>query len=204
MTSLEQVRELDHMGVEFAGFIFYPKSPRYVKKFHLSSIDLRNEKLKINKVGVFVNETKEEILRIVDQWRLEMVQLHGDESPYFCQQLSGYVTVIKALRIGEKALMQWDLEQYKDACDLFLFDTLHEQYGGTGKQFNWEQLEHCRIPNPYFLSGGIGLEDADKVKEFLQKPVAQKMFAIDVNSRFEVRPGVKEMNKVKAFIDKLK
>ncbi len=202
MTSLEQIRELEYIGVEFAGLIFYPKSPRFVKKFHLSAIDLRNQKMKINKVGVFVNPTKEEVLRTIDLWRLDMIQLHGDETPYFCQQLSEYVTVIKALRVGENALMQWDLDQYKDACDLFLFDTMHDDYGGSGKKFNWELLEKTNTHNPYFLSGGIGPDDTDAIKKF--QSAAKDLFAVDVNSKFEIRPGEKDMDKVKDFVEKLK
>lgn len=197
MTSVEQIRELDYLGVEFCGLIFYPKSPRFVKKFHLSAIDLRNQKMKINKVGVFVNADAEEVLRTVDLWRLEMVQLHGDETPKFCEKLSGYITTIKAIRVGPSENIQRKLDQYSDSCDMFLFDTVGGQYGGTGEKFDWELLKQAEIPLPYFLSGGIALDDAFAVKEF--NAISKNLFAVDVNSRFEISPGVKDVNKIASF-----
>jgi phosphoribosylanthranilate isomerase len=197
MTKLDQVRQLDALGIEFAGFIFYPKSPRFVKKFNLSAIDLKREKLQINRVGVFVNETAEEVLKTVDQWRLHMVQLHGDESPKFCEHISNHVTTIKAFRIGPGENVEWKLYPYQESADMYLFDAVGVNYGGTGNQFDWSLLTAARISKPYFLSGGIGPEDAAAVKEFA---AGQKnFFAADVNSKFEVTPGVKDMEKVRAF-----
>jgi phosphoribosylanthranilate isomerase len=202
MTKLDQVRQLDEMGIEFAGFIFYQKSPRYVKKFNLSAIDLKREKLQINRVGVFVNETAEEVLRMVDLWRLHMVQLHGDESPKFCEHISNHVTTIKAFRIGPGENVEWKLYPYQDAVDMYLFDTVGVSYGGSGNQFDWSLLSSARIAKPYFLSGGIGPEDADAVRAFA---AGQKnFFSADVNSKFEITPGVKDMEKVRKFREEMK
>jgi phosphoribosylanthranilate isomerase len=202
MTKLDQVRQLDEMGIEFAGFIFYQKSPRYVKKFNLSAIDLKREKLQINRVGVFVNETAEEVLRMVDLWRLHMVQLHGDESPKFCEHISNHVTTIKAFRIGPGENVEWKLYPYQDAVDMYLFDTVGVNYGGSGNQFDWSLLSSARIAKPYFLSGGIGPEDADAVRAFA---AGQKnFFSADVNSKFEIAPGVKDMEKVRKFREEMK
>jgi phosphoribosylanthranilate isomerase len=202
MTKLDQVRQMDAMGVEFAGFIFYPKSPRFVKKFNLSALDVKKEKLNINRVGVFVNEKSEEVLKTVDQWRLHMVQLHGDESPKYCEHISNHVTTIKAFRIGPGENVEWKIYPYIDVVDMFLFDTVGVNFGGNGQQFDWNLIGNARINKPYFLSGGIGPEDTEAVKTFA---AGQKnLFAVDVNSKFEVSPGVKDLASVEKFLKDLK
>lgn len=202
MTRLDQLKKLDEWGVEFAGFIFYPKSPRYIKKFHLSAIDVKREKLNINRVGVFVNASTDEILKTVDDWRLQMVQLHGDESPKFCEHISNHVTTIKAFRIGPDENLEWKIYPYRDSADMYLFDTVGVNYGGTGTQFDWNLLDKANIGKPYFLSGGIGPEDVDKLKDFV--PMQKDLFSIDVNSKFEISPGVKDMDLIYEFCNKLK
>jgi phosphoribosylanthranilate isomerase len=202
MTRLDQLIKLDELGVEFAGFIFYPKSPRYIKKFHLSALDVKREKLNINRVGVFVNASAEEILKTVDDWRLQMVQLHGDESPKFCEHISNHITTIKAFRIGPDENIDWKIYPYRDSADMYLFDTVGVNYGGTGIQFDWHVLEKAQINKPYFLSGGIGAEDVDKIKQFI--PRQKDLFSIDVNSRFEISPGVKDMDLIAEFCKKIK
>lgn len=202
MTRLDQIRALDEMGVEFAGLIFYPKSPRYIKRFHLSAIDLKREKLQINRVGVFVNESAEEILRTVDEWRLQMVQLHGDESPKFCEQISDHITTIKAFRIGMDDNIDWKIHPYRETVDMFLFDTVGVSYGGNGTQFDWDLLEKAQIRKPYFLSGGIGPADAEKARAFGSRQ--KDLFSLDVNSRFETAPGIKDLAMVRQFVDIVK
>ena len=202
MTRLDQLIKLDELGIEFAGFIFYPKSPRYIKKFHLSALDVKREKLNINRVGVFVNATADEILKTVDDWRLQMVQLHGDESPKFCEHISNHVTTIKAFRIGPDENIDWKIYPYRDSADMYLFDTVGVNYGGTGMQFDWNVLEKAQINKPYFLSGGIGAEDVLKIKQFV--PGQKDLFSIDVNSRFEISPGVKDMDLIEEFSKKIK
>ena len=202
MTLAEQLEQLGPMGVTFAGFIFYPKSPRYVFK-HMTTTQIRKENA-VNKVGVFVNAGVEEVLHMVDECRLHMVQLHGDESPKYCEKIADYVSVVKAFRLSENDNIEWMIRPYMDVCDMFMFDTMGAGYGGTGKKFDWGMLKDVTVGKPFFLSGGIEPGDEEQLREFAKLPVAKALFAIDINSRFEVTPGVKDMNKVKAFVDKIK
>lgn len=201
MTQPEQVSKLAAMGVSFAGFIFYPKSPRYVFK-NMTTNQIRKEN-GINKVGVFVNATIEEVLHMVDECRLHMVQLHGDESPKFCEKISDYVSVVKAFRLSDNDSVEWMTRPYMDVCDMFMFDTLGAGYGGTGKKFDWTVLKSVSIGKPYFLSGGIEPGDEEKLKAFTTEPAARALFSFDINSKFESSPGVKDMEKVKAFCKNL-
>jgi phosphoribosylanthranilate isomerase len=199
MTDADQVKGLDEMGVEFCGFIFYPKSPRFVFK-HMPAINIKKIKGKINKVGVFVNAPSEEILQTVDSCGLYLVQLHGDESPKACEKISDYISVIKAFRLAEDDNILWKIKDYKEVVDMFLFDTEGAGYGGTGKKFNWDALLGLNIDKPFFLSGGIQPEDIPALREFSKSPVAKDLFSIDINSRFETMPGVKDMDKLKTFV----
>jgi len=203
MTEIDQVRQLDAMGVDFAGFIFYPKSPRYVVR-HLAGEQLRKARLRLGKVGVFVNATYDEVMKQVESYGLDMVQLHGDENPRLCEQLANYITVIKVFRLGENDPIDWIIRPYQDSCDMFLFDTEGVGYGGTGKKFNWDVLKPAHIDKLFFLSGGIESGDVDKLKSFAREPVATKLFAIDINSKFEQSPGVKDLKKVRAMLDGMK
>ncbi|MFZ9660700.1 MAG: phosphoribosylanthranilate isomerase [Chitinophagaceae bacterium] len=209
MTSIEQIRLLDQLGVEFAGMIFYPNSPRYIRKFSINANDLKREKLNINRVGVFVNASLDEILKEVDEWRLHMVQLHGDESPKFCEQVSNHVTTIKAFRVSEDDDLEWKIYPYHPFVDMYLFDsgwkgntTRAVEYGGTGLHFNWDLIEKTNMVKPFFLSGGIGLDDIDSLTKFESRQ--KNLFAVDVNSKFEVSPGIKDMNMIASFMESLK
>lgn len=203
MTDLRQMHQLGEMGVEFAGMIFYHKSPRFVLK-HLNGEMVKRAKLKVYKVGVFVNASYDEILNHVENFGLDMVQLHGDETPRFCEKVSDYIQTIKAFRIGEDENIPWKVKDYYDSCDMYLFDTLGAGYGGTGKKFNWEMLKEAAINKPYFLSGGIELGDAAAVKLFAKDEAARNLFALDVNSKFEVLPGVKDMGMVRKFVEEVR
>ncbi len=204
MTSADQVMELDEMGVEFAGFIFYPKSPRYVYKFMPRPAIKKIKGKGINKVGVFVNAPIEEVLETVDDCGLYIVQLHGDETPKYCEKIADYVTVVKAFRLREDDNVLWKVKDYQDVADMFLFDTEGAGYGGTGRKFDWKMLHGLKIGKPFFLSGGIEHNDTDKLKEFIKDPVAHDLFSIDVNSKFETSPGVKDMNMLRDFITTIK
>jgi len=203
MTQVQQVKQLDELGVEFAGFIFYPKSPRYVFK-HMPSTELKKIKGNINKVGVFVNAEASEIFRTIDDCGLYVVQLHGDETPRFCESISDYITVVKAFRLSESDNIEWMIKDYQDVVDMFLFDTEGAGYGGTGKKFNWDKLRGANIRKPFFLSGGIDPSDVVNIKSFMQEPVAKNLFSLDINSKFEISPGIKDMNLIQDFVKAIK
>lgn len=203
MTEIDQVKQLDAMGVDFAGFIFYPKSPRYVVR-HLTGDQVKRAKLRLGKVGVFVNAGYDDVMKQVDAYGLDMIQLHGDETPRLCEQLANYITVVKVFRMSENDPVDWLIRPYQDSCDMFLFDTEGVGYGGTGKKFNWETLKGVSIDKLFYLSGGIEPGDVERLKAFEKEPVARKLFAIDINSKFETSPGVKDLKKVRAFLDGVK
>jgi len=180
---------------DYLGFIFYPKSKRFV------GFEPSPEVLDINpgttkKVGVFVDETPAKVLKTVQNWDLDVVQLHGNETPEYCQQIrdSG-ITVFKAFSVDE----QFDfgsLNAYSGVCDYFLFDTKGQLPGGTGQKFNWQLLENYKGDVPFFLSGGIGPDDLDAVLNFSHP----QLYGIDINSGFEISPALKDVEKVKNFI----
>lgn len=201
MTQLDQVDQLEQLGATFAGFIFYPKSPRYVLR-HMTTAQLRKEK-NINKVGVFVNAGADEVLQMVDECRLHMVQLHGDETPKYCERIADYVSVVKAFRLSDNDSIEWMVKPYLDCCDMFLFDTMGVGYGGTGKKFDWRVLKNQDIGKPFFLSGGIEPGDEAALLEFAAQPETRGLFAIDINSKFETSPGVKDLALVETFIKNL-
>ena len=203
MTELDQVRELDEMGVEFCGFIFYPKSPRYIFK-RVPSTEIKKIKGKINKVGVFVNADPEEVLRVVDDCGLYLVQLHGDESPRVCEKISSYITTIKAFRLSNEDNILWKIREYYDAVDMFLFDTDGIGYGGTGIKFDWNRLKGLNINKPFFLSGGISPDDYDKILDLRQDVVGKDLFSVDINSRFEISPVIKDIKLVNSFVNSIK
>jgi phosphoribosylanthranilate isomerase len=203
MTDAEQVQQLDWLGVEFCGFIFYPKSQRYVFK-HMPASSIKKIKGNINKVGVFVNAYEEDILKTVDDCGLYLVQLHGDETPRQCEKIANYVTVIKAFRISETDNILWKIKDYIDVVDMFLFDTEGVGYGGTGKKFNWEMLKGLNIRKPFFLSGGIEPTDVNQLQQFSKDSVAKDLFSIDINSKFEISPGVKDIKMVENFVNEIK
>lgn len=198
MTQLDQLKKLDEIGIAFAGMIFYHKSPRFALKT-LNGEDVRKAKIKAYKVGVFVNATYEEILTHIDHFGLDLVQLHGDETPRFCEQISSYIQTIKAFRLGNDDNIPWKIKDFQDCCDMFLFDTMGAGYGGTGKKFDWSTLRGLNIGKPFFLSGGIEPDDVISIQQIMQDPVAKDLFALDINSRFELSPGVKDMDKVRRF-----
>jgi phosphoribosylanthranilate isomerase len=197
ITKREDLQKLVEYQVNYAGFIFYEKSPRFAG----SKLDPRTirETKDIRKVGIFVNTPAEQVKRIVADYGLDFVQLHGDETPEFCAQLKQMVPVIKAFRVGEN--VNWEeLEPYLNVTDYFLFDTeAGKAYGGTGIRFNWDLLKTYPYEQPFFLSGGIGPE---QLPELLLLDIPA-LVAVDVNSKFEIQPGVKDMGKVKPFTEQI-
>lgn len=214
ITQLDQLHALSEMDVNYAGFIFYPPSPRYVAKSGLSGADVKKAKVKLYKVGVFVDASYEEVMRRIDEFGLDMVQLHGRETPFECQKIVANIDVIKAFRFAENDHVAWMIKDYYADADFFLFDTgvpapkgereNKTLYGGTGRKFDWNRLRDLNIQKPFFLSGGIEPSDAQTVKAFMATDVARDMVAVDINSRFETAPGIKDMKLVKQFINELK
>jgi phosphoribosylanthranilate isomerase len=214
ITQLEQLHQLSEMEVNYAGFIFYPPSPRYVTKAGLTGADVKKAKVKLYKVGVFVDATYDEVMQRIDEFGLDMVQLHGRETPYECQKIVANIDVIKAFRFAENDHVVWMIKDYYADADFFLFDTgvpapkgereNKALYGGTGRKFDWNRLKGLDIQKPFFLSGGIEPGDAPTVQAFMAESVAKDMMAVDINSRFEKSPGIKDMAKVKQFITELK
>jgi len=198
----QQVNALDDLGIAFAGFIFYPKSPRYMT-MKISAEKMRQIKGKIIKVGVFVNPGYDELMKTVDDYRLDMVQLHGDESPKFCDKIADYISVIKAFRLSDNDSIMHMVQPYSEVCDFFMFDTLGAGYGGTGKKFDWTVLQKSPPAKPYFLSGGIELGDEAKLGDFIETDAGEKLFAIDINTKFEIGPGVKDLNNIRTFAENL-
>lgn len=203
VTLPSQLEAFEEMGVDMAGFIFYPKSPRFVVN-RLTPDYLRRFKGKIAKVGVFVNMPYDDLMKTVEDYRLDMVQLHGDEIPRYCEQVANYITVIRAFRLSDNDPIDWMARPYDESCDMYMFDTLGAGYGGTGKKFDWSVLKNSTIDKLFFLSGGIEPGDEGRLKEFAMEPIAKKMFAIDINSRFETGPGVKDLKKVRSFVRAMK
>lgn len=191
MREEQNILGIAELGIDYMGFIFYPKSKRFVGgNFVLPTAFPKN----IQKVGVFVNETQEKILSNIEKYQLDFVQLHGDESVAFCNELNKKgVKVIKAFGIDEGFDFNL-LEEYKPFVEHFLFDTKSTQYGGTGHTFPWEILHRYDQSKSFFLSGGLGLEEI----EILQKEnyFGWNVHAIDVNSKFELSPGLKNVELV--------
>ncbi len=202
LTDAQQVRQLNDLGIEFAGFNFYPRSPRYVYK-NMPATAIKKIRGKINKVGVFVNEDPDELLRTVDECGLYLVQLHGDESPRYCERISNYIGVIKVFRLSADDNVEWKIKDFYEVADMFMFDTESVAYGGSGKKFDWKILKGLEIRKPFFLAGGIASSDVDELKIFEKEKVAKDLFAIDINSKFELAPGVKDIDLIKSFKKKL-
>lgn len=198
ITNIEQVTALQAMGVHYIGFIFYPPSKRYVLG-KLSLTDLASFKpTGIKKVGVFVNEPLEQLVETVKAAGLDLVQLHGDETPEYCAAVRQRVATIKVFRVGASVP---DFAAYESVVDYFLFDTDSTLYGGTGQHFNWELIKGSTIPKPFFLSGGIGPNDIQGVQVMEKTKAGKSLLALDINSQFELAPGMKDLEKIKIFIN---
>lgn len=223
--------EVAALQPDYLGFIFWKPSNRF---FETEIPDLPEG---IQKVGVFVDACVEEILDKVEKYDLQAVQLHGKESPEFCDELRVKSNVLpftaSALHVRSGAAETSDsltafrsssmsslgaptikiikvfsvkddfdfniLKPYEEICDYFLFDTKGKLPGGNGYAFDWSLLKNYPSTTPYFLSGGIGLEDVEAIKKFMQRPEAQYCYVIDVNSRFEIQPGLKDVDELKEF-----
>lgn len=208
ITDIKQAIALEAVGVDYIGFIFYAPSKRYVLK-KLSLADL-NSFLPVHakKVGVFVNEPIDNLVQLVKEAGLNMIQLHGDEDVNYYEQLKlslanaslAQVKLIKVFRVGAKIP---ELTIFENSADYYLFDTDSKMYGGTGAHFNWELLKGNTIGKPYFLSGGIGPNDIGGIEVMEKTKAGMDLLALDINSQFEIEPGIKNLEKIKTFIDAL-
>jgi len=206
ITSVKQLQQLEGLNIDFAGFIFDKNSPRYVGE-KLDGAELQNADFDIKKVGVFVNPTYSDVLDAIDNYGLDVIQLHGEETPEFCKDINEDLEVIKVFHINESITSIDDLvAPYDDACDYYLFDTAPTQTspkgggepplkGGTGKQFDWSVIAKSKIEKPFFLSGGIGVADLAKIKAFKHPD----FYGVDINSKVEKAPGEKDMALVLQF-----
>ena len=198
----EQVKAFDDLGVDMAGFNFYPSSPRYMRQ-KISPEKMKQLKGKFARVGIFVNARYDELVRTVEEYRLDMVQLSGDETPEYCNKIADFISVIKVFRLAGKEHLDPLTIPYKNVCDFFMFDTAGTGYGSTGKKFNWKLLEKSPPLKPYILSGGIEPSDVEKLRNLKTGPGGTKLFAVDVNSKFELSAGVKDIGKLSQFIEEL-
>jgi len=191
MRDVANINALTELPIDYIGFIFYKQSKRYVAE-RVDALIPKN----IKKVGVFVNETVENIEQIVQAYSLNVIQLHGDETPEFCRRLhqKGY-TIFKAFGI-DAAFDFKQLTAYAPYCDYFLLDAKGKSYGGNGVQFNWQLLEHYTVEKPFFLSGGI---DAASIPT-IQTIKHPQLYGIDINSKFEISPALKNIDKIKQAI----
>ena len=191
MRDADNIREVEMLGIDMMGFIFWPKSSRCVSQ--------RPDYLPkhVKRVGVFVDEDPEQVKRLAADYGLDYIQLHGQESPAYIFQLGG-LHIIKAFNIATVEDLQ-QTQPYEGLVDYFLFDTKGKSVGGNGEKFNWDVLDAYQGSTHFLLSGGIGPDDAANVKAFHHP----KCIGIDLNSRFEVTPGHKDINKLKRFLEQL-
>ena len=194
----DNIKQVADVQPDYLGFIFYKNSKRNFDR------DIPEISEKINKTGVFVNESIDFILEKVKKYNLKAVQLHGDESPQLCKQLKEKkgLEIIKVFSVGEN--FNFDiLKPYEVVSDYFLFDTKGKDKGGNGITFNWELLKGYSSNKPYFLSGGIGLEELNDLQQFFKTKASKYCFALDLNSKFEIEPGSKNIKDLEYFIKNL-
>jgi len=199
MREPENILAVAGLRPDFMGFIFYPGSPRFAGELLKPEI-LAELAPEIRKTGVFVNEGLSGITRTVKKYSLDAVQLHGEEPPELCWQIREMgVQVIKAFSITE--INSFELcSDFIDCTDYFLFDTMTISHGGSGRKFEWKLLDSYDPGHPFFLSGGISPEDIDSISQINNS----SFYGIDLNSRFEIRPGLKDTEKLKKFTEGLR
>ncbi|WP_303318427.1 phosphoribosylanthranilate isomerase [Flavivirga abyssicola] len=204
----DNIIQVANLQPDYLGFIFYKKSTRHFN----SNIPELPESIK--KVGVFVNESLEDVIEQINTHQLQAVQLHGKETPEYCDALRHHaelvsashkknpkqvlVEIIKVFSIKDEFNFEV-IKPYEDVCDYFLFDTKGKLPGGNGYTFDWDVLNQYPSTKPFFLSGGIGLEQIEDIKKFKQSKASKYCYALDVNSKFEIEPGLKSIEKLKEF-----
>ena len=199
MRDADNIQELLAVSPDFMGFIFYDKSPRYVGE-GLDAEQLKSFPRSVKKVGVFVNASPDYILRMMKKYDLQYAQLHGNETPDVCRNLRNRgVSIIKAFSVDASFNFSM-VNNYKPFCDFFLFDAKGESFGGNGVTFDWTILNRYDNEKPFFISGGIGLDNIDE----LETLKGLKLYGVDLNSKVEVEPGVKDLEAIRTIIRKIK
>lgn len=211
MRDADNIRDISALGVDMIGLIFYPPSPRYVQQFSSGAGIIPDYAPDMGKtplrVGVFVDDMPQNIVTRVYNYKLDYIQLHGNEPRETLENLRATIDpdikpkikIIKAISVSSTE----DIKKYKEyvgAADLFLFDTKCKTVGGSGEQFDWQVLQAYDGDVPFLLSGGIGPDDAERVKNFHHP----KCIGIDLNSKFEIEPALKDVEKLKQFLVKVK
>lgn len=211
MRDADNIRDISALGVDMIGLIFYPPSPRYVQQFSSGAGIIPDYAPDMGKtplrVGVFVDDMPQNIVTRVYNYKLDYIQLHGNEPRETLENLRATIDpdikpkikIIKAISVSSAE----DIKKYKEyvgAADLFLFDTKCKTVGGSGEQFDWQVLQAYDGDVPFILSGGIGPDDAERIKNFHHP----KCIGIDLNSKFEIEPALKDVEKLKQFLVKVK
>lgn len=193
----ENIKSIATLAPDYMGFIFYGPSPRFAGNLTVET--LTDLPAAVQKTAVFVNEEEENIIDLIEKYHFDAIQLHGNESPGFCANFIGKVKVIKAFGLDNNFNFA-RLYTYVDKVDFFLFDTKTDLHGGSGKTFDWGVLDGYHLNVPFLLSGGIGLDNLNEVKN-IKHP---QFFGVDLNSKFETAPGMKDIEKLKKAFDIIK
>lgn len=211
MRDADNIRDISALGVDMIGLIFYPPSPRYVQQFSSGAGIIPDYAPDMGKtplrVGVFVDDMPQNIVTRVYNYKLDYIQLHGNQPRETLENLRATIDpdikpkikIIKAISVSSAE----DIKKYKEyvgAADLFLFDTECKTVGGSGEQFDWQVLQAYDGDVPFLLSGGIGPDDVERIKNFHHP----KCIGIDLNSKFEIEPALKDVEKLKQFLVKVK
>ncbi|HTK18886.1 MAG TPA: phosphoribosylanthranilate isomerase [Mucilaginibacter sp.] len=186
----DNIQAVTALKPDYMGFICYAPSPRFAAE--LDAETLASLPKTTAKTAVFVNETTETIQQLIDKYHFDAIQLHGNEDPAFCAEFKGEITVLKAFGIDQDFDFE-RLNQYVGSVDFFLFDTKTDKHGGSGKSFDWSLLDKYKLDIPFFLSGGLSLDNLEEVKS-IKHP---QFYGVDLNSRFEIEPGLKDIEKLK-------
>jgi len=194
----DNINQLSDLQIDYIGFIFYEKSKRFVGDL-LEQFSLETFLKSIKKVGVFVNSSFDTILNANLKYHFDYIQLHGNESPEFCEQLfNGGFKIIKAFQISGEFDF-FTCKAYENVCDYFLFDTKTDKFGGSGQLFDWKLLENYKLDTKFFLSGGISIENMEQIHSFSHS----RLHALDLNSKFELSAGLKDISKLRLFLEKI-
>jgi phosphoribosylanthranilate isomerase len=196
MRDILNIVEVAEFKPDCLGFVFYERSPRYAGGLNHTVIKALSSSTQ--SVGVFVNTKTEHVVETAEHYNFDILQLHGDETPEYCEELKSKYKCKMIKAFGIKSGEDFSRTSgYSDVCDYFLFDTKTELYGGSGDKFDHRLLANYRGKTPFFLSGGITLQDAETIRKNLH----QSCIGIDINSGFEISPGLKNVAEVRKFIE---